>query len=81
MGEGKKGEKGKMKTLQQRTEKVTKGILTAFKQKFPHLEPQEDFETIWPLSVWDMIHTETRSFDVHLKLATGKVLEIEEILA
>lgn len=66
-------------THQQRVDKVTKGILTAFKAKFPHLEPQEDFETIWPLSVWDCIHTETRSFDVKLKLATGKVLEIEEV--
>lgn len=67
-----------MKTLQQRQEKVTAGILTAFKSQFPHLEPQDDFETIWPLSVWDMIHTETRSFDIKLKMATGKVLEIEE---
>lgn len=67
-----------MKTLEQRQEKVKKDILAAFKIQFPHLEPQEDFETIWPLSAWDMIHTETRSFDIHLKLATGKVLTIVE---
>jgi len=68
-------------THQQRKDKITKGIIDAFKKQFPHLEPcTDEFETIWPLSVWDMIHTETRSFDVKLKLTTGKVLEITENL-
>jgi len=67
-------------THEQRKQKIEQGILTAFKEKFPHLEPQEDFETIWPISAWDMIHTETRSFDINLKLATGKVLSIEECI-
>lgn len=65
-------------THEQRKTKIEKGILSAFKAMFPHLEPQSDFETIWPLSAWDMIHTETRSFDVHLKLTTGKVISITE---
>ncbi len=64
---------------QQRVAKVRQGIIDAFKKQFPHLEPcVDEFETIWPLSIWDMIHTETRSFDVKLKMATGKVLEITE---
>lgn len=67
-----------MKTFEQRKEKIKQDIISAFRGQFPNLEPQSDFETIWPLSAWDMIHTETRSFDVHLKLATGKVLEITE---
>lgn len=67
-----------MKTLAQRREKIEKGILSAFKKQFPHLVPQEDFETIWPLSIWDMIHTENRSFDIKLKMDTGRVLEITE---
>jgi hypothetical protein len=65
---------------QQKVAKVTKGILDAFKKQFPHLEPEEDFETIWPLSAWDTIRTETRTFSVHLKLDTGKVISIEEEL-
>lgn len=67
-------------THEQQKQKIQDGILKAFKVKFPHLEPQDDFETIWPLSTWDTIQTETRSFDIHLKLATGKVLSIEEVL-
>lgn len=67
-------------THEQRKQKVTQGIIDAFKQQFPHLEPCiDEFETIWPLSIWDMIHTETRSFDVKLKMATGKVVLIEEV--
>lgn len=65
-------------THEQRKQKIQDGILKAFKAKFPHLEPQGDFETIWPLSAWDMIHTETRSFDIHMKLTTGKILDITE---
>ena len=67
-------------THQQRKDKITKGIISAFKKQFPHLEPEQDFETIWPLSAWDTIRTETRTFDVHLKLDTGKVLSITEEL-
>lgn len=63
---------------QAKVQKVTKGILDAFKAKFPHLTPEQDFETIWPLSAWDTIRTETRTFDVKLKLATGSVLSITE---
>lgn len=68
-------------THEQRKQKITDGILKAFKAKFPHLEPQDDFETIWPHAAWDQIHTETRSFDIHIKLVSGKVLSIEEVEA
>lgn len=60
--------------------KVEAGIKKAFKDQFG-LEPDESvdkFETCWPLSAWDLIHTVDRTFSVHLKLATGKVLSITE---
>ncbi len=69
-----------MKSLQERQQKVTEGILKAFKARYPHLMPQSDFETIWPASKWDMIHTETRSFDIELNYKTGKVINIQEFI-
>lgn len=70
------------KFLEDKRKRVEAGIKQAFKDQFG-LEPDESenpFETCWPISAWDMIHTETRSFNVHLKLATGKVLSITEEL-
>lgn len=55
-----------MKTIHERQQKVTEGILAAFKQQFPGEEPESDFETIWPISKWDRIQTKTRSFDIEL---------------
>lgn len=66
------------KTLQQKQEQITQQIIKAFKDQFgQHLQPIE-FETMWPITCWDLLHTSDRTFSVKLKLSTGKIEKIEE---
>ena len=62
--------------LTKKKAKVTSDIIKAFKERYN--EDPVEFETIWPLSCWDYIQTETRSFNMKLKMATGKLEYFEE---
>lgn len=66
-----------MKThIELKRKKISEKIIKAFKDQFG--EEPVDFETIWPISCWDTLHTKTRTFSVKLKMATGKVESITE---
>lgn len=65
-------------SLELKRKKISANIIEAFKAQFNE-EPVE-FETCWPISCWDYIQTETRSFVVKLKMATGKLEYFKEEL-
>lgn len=59
-------------------EKIKKNVIEFFKVNFPDAGDPVDFETVWPISKWDYLQTETMNYSVELNMRTGKVIKIME---